>query len=51
MELLKPLPFERVLTMPERVDRHMEYLEENHYVGRELTLDQAREKVRRNRLR
>ncbi|MDQ0496882.1 hypothetical protein [Paenibacillus brasilensis] len=36
-------------TMPEKVDRHMEYLEENHYVRRGLTLDQAREKVQRNR--
>ncbi|MNW54622.1 hypothetical protein D3C74_322310 [compost metagenome] len=80
MELLKPLPFERVLelllimrqsprpvksplnflrraimegwspeTMPEKVDRHMEYVEENHYVRQGYTIDQARELVQRNR--
>ncbi len=80
MELLKPLPFERVLelllimrqsprpvksplnflrraiqegwspeTMPEKVDRHMEYVEENHYVRQGYTIDQAREKVQKNR--
>jgi hypothetical protein len=80
MELLRPLPFERVLelllimrqsprpvksplnflrraiqegwspeTMPEKVDRHMEYVEENHYILRGYTIDQAREKVQRNR--
>ncbi|MFK0526498.1 hypothetical protein ACINKY_30235 [Paenibacillus illinoisensis] len=80
MELLKPLPFERVLelllimrqsprpvksplnflrraiqegwspeTMPEKVDRHLEYVEENHYVRQGYTIDQAREKVQKNR--
>lgn len=80
MELLKPLPFERVLelllimrqsprpvksplnflrraiqegwnpeTMPEKVDRHIEYVEENHYVRQGYTIDQAREKVQKNR--
>ncbi|WDH85506.1 hypothetical protein [Paenibacillus urinalis] len=80
MELLRPLPFERVLelllimrqsprpvksplnylrraiqegwspeTMPEKVDRHMEYVEENHYIRQGYTIDQAREKVQRNR--
>lgn len=80
MELLRPLPFERVLelllimrqsprpvksplnflrraiqegwspeTMPEKVDRHMEYIEENHYIRQGYTIDQAREKVQRNR--
>lgn len=36
-------------TMPEKVDRHREYLEENHYVRSGYTIDQAREKVQRNR--
>jgi hypothetical protein len=80
MELLRPLPFERVLelllimrqsprpvksplnflrraiqegwspeTMPEKVDRHMECVEENHYIRQGYTIDQAREKVQRNR--
>ncbi|MEK4433090.1 hypothetical protein MHB54_28445 [Paenibacillus sp. FSL M7-0802] len=80
MELLKSLPFERVLelllimrqsprpvksplnflrraiqegwspeTMPEKVDRHIEYVEENHYVRQGYTIDQAREKVQKNR--
>lgn len=70
IELLKPIPFERVLelllimrqsprlvksplnfirralqenwtteTMPEQVDRHIEYLEENFYVRRGYSID------------
>ncbi|WP_068612569.1 hypothetical protein [Paenibacillus tuaregi] len=76
IELLKPLPFERVLelllimrqsprpvksplnflrraiqenwsaeTMPEKVNRHIEYVEENFYLKKGYTIDQAREIV------
>lgn len=80
IELLKPIPFERVLelllimrqsprpvksplnflkraiqenwspeTMPEKVNRHMEYLEENIYVRRGYSIDEAREIVQKKR--
>ena len=80
IELLKPLPFERVLelllimrqsprpvksplnflrraiqenwsaeTMPQKVDRHIEYLEENFYLRRGHSIDEAREIVQKNR--
>ncbi|WP_433947010.1 hypothetical protein [Paenibacillus sp. SN-8-1] len=80
IELLKPLPFERVLelllimrqsprpvkspvnflrrainenwspeTMPEKVNRHIEYIEENHYIKKGYTVDQAREIVQSRR--
>ncbi len=35
--------------MPEKVDRHMEYVEENYYIRKGYTIDQAREIVQRNR--
>lgn len=80
IELLKPIPFERILelllimrqsprpvksplnflrraieenwtpeTMPEKVNRHMQYLEENFYVRKGYSIDEAREIVQRNR--
>lgn len=69
IELLKPLPFERVLelllimrqspqsiqenwtaeTMPEKVDRHIENLEENIYVRQGYSIDEAREIVQKRR--
>lgn len=80
IELLKPIPFERVLelllimrqsprpvksplnflkraiqenwspeTMPEKVNRHVEYLEENIYVRRGYSIDEAREIVQKKR--
>lgn len=38
-------------TMPEKVNRHMEYREENHYLRKGYSLDQAREEVQKNRQR
>lgn len=80
IELLKPLPFERVLelllimrqsprpvksplnflrraiqenwsaeTMPQKVNRHIEYLEENFYLRRGYSIDEAREIVQQKR--
>lgn len=80
IELLKPLPFERVLelllimrqsprpvksplnflrralqegwtaeTMPEKVDRHIANLEENTYLRRGYSIDEAREIVQQKR--
>ncbi|MBD7971088.1 hypothetical protein [Paenibacillus gallinarum] len=80
IELLKPIPFERVLelllimrqsprpvksplnflkraiqenwspeTMPEKVNRHMEYLEENIYVRQGYSIDEARELVQKKK--
>ena len=36
-------------TMLQKVDRHIEYLEENFYVRRGHSIDEAREVVQRNR--
>lgn len=80
IELLKPLPFERVLelllimrqsprpvksplnflrraiqedwsaeTMPQKVNRHIEYLEENFYLRRGYSIDEAREIVQQKK--
>lgn len=80
IELLRPLPFERVLelllimrqsprsvksplnflrraihenwsaeTMPEKVNRHIKYVEENFYVRKGYSIDEAREIVQKKR--
>jgi hypothetical protein len=36
-------------TMPEKVNRHIEYVEENHYVRRGHSIDEAREIVQQKR--
>jgi len=36
-------------TMPQKVDRHIEYVEENQYIRKGYTIDEAREIVHKNR--
>lgn len=36
-------------TMPEKVNRHIQYIEENFYVRKGYSIDEAREIVQRNR--